>query len=53
MVNSEQKKELGEEWFGKLQEEVTVSTDDSLQDFLAIVRADSMGFDGKEGVDAD
>lgn len=53
MVNSEQKKELGEEWFGKLQEEVITSQEEGLRDFLASVKADSMGFDGKEGIDAD
>lgn len=54
MVNSEQKKELGEKWFEKLQEVVAEATPEAFEDFRAMIDPDAMGPDGKEGiVDAD
>lgn len=50
MVNSEVKKELGEELFGQVQavaDSVTAKTLDNFQQ----ISPDDMGFDGPEGID--
>lgn len=51
MVKSEQGRELGQEWFGRLQEEIADAPAVGLRDFLAAVKSDEMGFAGQEGID--
>ena len=51
MVKSMQSMELGERWFSQLQEEVKEASETALADFQAAVDPDSMGPEGKEGVD--
>lgn len=50
MVNSEVKKELGEELFGQLQAVAGSVTAKTLDNFQQI-NPDNMGFDGSEGID--
>lgn len=53
MVLSEQRKETGDPLFTQLQEEAAGSEKEKLDNFLSCVKADEMGFDGKEGIDED
>lgn len=53
MVSSEQKKEVGDLIFSRLQEEVYASSKEKLDDFVSNIRITDMGFDGKEGIDED
>lgn len=49
MVQSEQRRELGEKWFKQLQTEVAPA--ENLEDFRVAIDPDTMGFYGQEGVD--
>lgn len=51
MIESEQSRDMGQEWFTRLQEEIASASDEDLKAFLTARNADSMGFYGKEGVD--
>ncbi len=51
MIGSEQRKELGDKWFEKLQGEVSGASKEGLEDFRAAINPDAMGPDGKEGID--
>lgn len=53
MVLSEQRKEIGDRLFTQLQDEVCSSDREKLDGFLANIKSDDMGFDGKEGIDED
>ena len=53
MVLSEQRKEIGDRLFTQLQDEVCSSDRQKLDGFLANIRPDDMGFNGKEGIDED
>lgn len=50
MIESNQSKELGSDWFAKLQAEVASAPAEGLEQFRAAVNPDTMGFDGQEGV---
>ncbi len=51
MVESEQSREIGREWFSRLQDEIATVPAGDLEVFLTARDPDSMGFFGKEGVD--
>ncbi len=51
MAGSEQERDLGEKWFGKLQEEVAESGTEALEEFRRCLHPDAMGLSGKEGID--
>lgn len=53
MVLSEQRKEIGNQLFAQLQDEVYASDKEKLDDYLLNIRRNDMGFDGKEGIDED
>lgn len=53
MILSEQRKEIGDLLFTQLQEEIAGSAKENQDDFLSCVKADEMGFYGKEGIDED
>ncbi len=51
MVESEQSREMGPEWFNRLKEEIAAAPAEDLEAFLAARDPDSMGFSGrKEGI---
>lgn len=53
MVSSEQRKNIGNEFFVQLQNEVSEAKKEKLDDFLSNIKPNDMGFDGKEGLDED
>lgn len=53
MVSSEQRKEVGDLIFSRLQDEVYASSGEELNNFVSNIALNNMGFDGKEGIDED
>lgn len=51
MIKSEQRLEIGEKSFSKLQQEVKDATPEELKEFLQALNPDNMGFYGREGID--
>lgn len=51
MIESNQNKESEPEWFTRLQAEISAVRKENLEQFRAMVDPDTMGFNGKEGVD--
>lgn len=51
MLKSIQSRDFGEKWFGQLQKEVVEASPNSLKDFQEAIDPDTMGSDGKEGID--
>lgn len=50
-VGSEQREDLGEKWFEKLQKEVAESGTEAQEEFRRALHPDAMGPSGKEGID--
>lgn len=53
MIKSEQSKELGLKWLEQLQTDISAAPAEVLEEFRAAVNPDTMGFDGREGIDDD
>lgn len=51
MIKSEQRIEIGEKSFSKLQQEVKDAKPEELEEFLKVLNPDNMGFYGREGID--